>query len=60
MQTGAIVDPDMGARADLSICEMGSRGEVGIEVERLRSTRDRHDAHEIRLSESQERMRGGR
>src|ERR1700687_1967632 len=60
MQTGAIVGiQDMGAAGlTCSTCEMGSRGEVGIEIEldRVPQRETRMTAYEIMLSESQERM----
>jgi phosphoribosylformylglycinamidine synthase II len=60
MQTGAIVGiQDMGAAGlTCSTCEMGARGEVGIEIE-MESVPQRETgmtAYEIMLSESQERM----
>ena len=60
MQTGAIVGiQDMGAAGlTCSTCEMGARGQVGIEIE-LDSVPQRESgmtAYEIMLSESQERM----
>jgi len=60
MHTGAIVGiQDMGAAGlTCSTCEMGSRGEVGIEIE-LDKVPQRAAAmtpYEIMLSESQERM----
>jgi phosphoribosylformylglycinamidine synthase subunit PurL len=60
MQTGAIVGiQDMGAAGlTCSTCEMGSRGEVGIEIEldRVPQRETGMSAYEIMLSESQERM----
>ncbi|MEE2821362.1 MAG: phosphoribosylformylglycinamidine synthase subunit PurL [Acidobacteriota bacterium] len=60
MSTGAVVGiQDMGAAGlTCSTCEMGSRGEVGIEIE-LDLVPQREKAmtpYEIMLSESQERM----
>ncbi len=60
MQTGAIVGiQDMGAAGlTCSTCEMGSRGEVGIEIEldRVPQRETGMSPYEIMLSESQERM----
>ena len=60
MKTGAIVGiQDMGAAGlTCSTCEMGSRGEVGIEIEldRVPQRETGMSAYEIMLSESQERM----
>jgi phosphoribosylformylglycinamidine synthase subunit PurL len=60
MRTGAIVGiQDMGAAGlTCSTCEMGSRGEVGIEIELDRVPQRETDMtpYEIMLSESQERM----
>jgi phosphoribosylformylglycinamidine synthase len=60
MQTGAIVGiQDMGAAGlTCSTCEMGSRGEVGIEIEldRVPQRATGMTPYEIMLSESQERM----
>src|SRR5215467_13197629 len=60
MQTGAVVGiQDMGAAGlTCSTCEMGSRGEVGIEIEldRVPQRETGMSAYEIMLSESQERM----
>jgi phosphoribosylformylglycinamidine synthase len=60
MQTGVIVGiQDMGAAGlTCSTCEMGSRGEVGIEIEldRVPQRETGMTAYEIMLSESQERM----
>ena len=60
MQTGAIVGiQDMGAAGlTCSTCEMGSRGETGIEIEldRVPQRETGMTAYEIMLSESQERM----
>ncbi|HMK30689.1 MAG TPA: phosphoribosylformylglycinamidine synthase subunit PurL [Terriglobales bacterium] len=60
MQTEAIVGiQDMGAAGlTCSTCEMGARGQVGIEIELdLVPQRETHmTAYEIMLSESQERM----
>jgi len=60
MQTGAIVGiQDMGAAGlTCSTCEMGSRGEVGIEIEldRVPQRETGMMPYEIMLSESQERM----
>jgi len=60
MQTGAIVGiQDMGAAGlTCSTCEMGSRGEVGIEIEldRVPQREAGMTPYEIMLSESQERM----
>ena len=60
MQTGAIVGiQDMGAAGlTCSTCEMGGRGNVGIEIELDRvPQRETHmTPYEIMLSESQERM----
>ena len=60
MQTGAVVGiQDMGAAGlTCSTCEMGGRGQVGIEIE-LDSVPQRETGmspYEIMLSESQERM----
>ena len=60
MHTGAIVGiQDMGAAGlTCSTCEMGSRGEVGIEIEldRVPQRATGMTPYEIMLSESQERM----
>ena len=60
MQTGAIVGiQDMGAAGlTCSTCEMGSRGETGIEIEldRVPQRETGMTPYEIMLSESQERM----
>jgi len=60
MQTGAIVGiQDMGAAGlTCSTCEMGSRGEVGVEIEldRVPQRETGMTPYEIMLSESQERM----
>jgi phosphoribosylformylglycinamidine synthase len=60
MRTGAIVGiQDMGAAGlTCSTCEMGSRGEVGIEIEldRVPQRASGMTPYEIMLSESQERM----
>ncbi|HWB85419.1 MAG TPA: phosphoribosylformylglycinamidine synthase subunit PurL [Bryobacteraceae bacterium] len=60
MQTGAIVGiQDMGAAGlTCSTCEMGSRGEVGIEIEldRVPQRETGMSPYDIMLSESQERM----
>ncbi len=60
MQTGAIVGiQDMGAAGlTCSTCEMGGRGNVGIEIEldRVPQRETGMTAYEIMLSESQERM----
>ncbi|MEE8349946.1 MAG: phosphoribosylformylglycinamidine synthase subunit PurL, partial [Acidobacteriota bacterium] len=60
MKTGAVVGiQDMGAAGlTCSTCEMGSRGEVGIEVElgRVPQRENTMSSYEIMLSESQERM----
>jgi phosphoribosylformylglycinamidine synthase len=60
MQTGAIVGiQDMGAAGlTCSTCEMGSRGEVGIEIEldRVPQREIGMTPYELMLSESQERM----
>ncbi len=60
MKTGAIVGiQDMGAAGlTCSTCEMGSRGEVGIEIEldRVPQRETGMSPYEIMLSESQERM----
>jgi phosphoribosylformylglycinamidine synthase subunit PurL len=60
MQTGAIVAiQDMGAAGlTCSTCEMGGRGQVGIEIEmdRVPQRETNMTAYEIMLSESQERM----
>jgi phosphoribosylformylglycinamidine synthase II len=60
MQTGAIIGiQDMGAAGlTCSTCEMGGRGEVGIEIEldRVPQRETGMSAYEIMLSESQERM----
>jgi phosphoribosylformylglycinamidine synthase II len=60
MQTGAIVGiQDMGAAGlTCSTCEMGARGQVGIEIEldRVPQRETGMTAYEIMLSESQERM----
>src|SRR4051812_14527791 len=60
MQTGAVVGiQDMGAAGlTCSTCEMGARGNVGVEIE-LDNVPQREtgmNAYEIMLSESQERM----
>ncbi|MFZ0956437.1 MAG: phosphoribosylformylglycinamidine synthase subunit PurL, partial [Candidatus Sulfotelmatobacter sp.] len=60
MRTGAIVGiQDMGAAGlTCSTCEMGGRGNVGIEIEldRVPQRETGMSAYEIMLSESQERM----
>jgi phosphoribosylformylglycinamidine synthase len=60
MKTGAIVGiQDMGAAGlTCSTCEMGSRGEVGIEIEldRVPQRETGMTPYELMLSESQERM----
>jgi phosphoribosylformylglycinamidine synthase subunit PurL len=60
MQTGAIIGiQDMGAAGlTCSTCEMGGRGQVGIEIEldRVPQRETGMSAYEIMLSESQERM----
>jgi phosphoribosylformylglycinamidine synthase II len=60
MQTGAIVGiQDMGAAGlTCSTCEMGGRGDVGIEIEldRVPQRETGMTPYEIMLSESQERM----
>src|SRR5690349_21450560 len=60
MQTGAIVGiQDMGAAGlTCSTCEMGARGQVGVEIEldRVPQRETGMSAYEIMLSESQERM----
>jgi phosphoribosylformylglycinamidine synthase len=60
MQTGAIIGiQDMGAAGlTCSTCEMGARGDVGIEIEmdRVPQRETGMNAYEILLSESQERM----
>jgi phosphoribosylformylglycinamidine synthase len=60
MHTGAVVGiQDMGAAGlTCSTCEMGSRGEVGIEIEldRVPQRETGMTPYEIMLSESQERM----
>jgi phosphoribosylformylglycinamidine synthase len=60
MQTGAVVGiQDMGAAGlTCSTCEMGARGQVGMEIELDRvPQRETHmTPYEIMLSESQERM----
>ena len=60
MKTGAIVGiQDMGAAGlTCSTCEMGGRGDVGIEIEldRVPQRETGMSAYEIMLSESQERM----
>jgi phosphoribosylformylglycinamidine synthase subunit PurL len=60
MQTGAIIGiQDMGAAGlTCSTCEMGARGNVGIEIEmdRVPQRETGMTAYEILLSESQERM----
>jgi len=60
MKTGAIVGiQDMGAAGlTCSTCEMGARGEVGLDVEldRVPQRETGMTAYEIMLSESQERM----
>ena len=60
MKTGAIVGiQDMGAAGlTCSTCEMGSRGQVGIEIEldRVPQRATGMTPYEIMLSESQERM----
>jgi phosphoribosylformylglycinamidine synthase subunit PurL len=60
MQTGAIIGiQDMGAAGlTCSTCEMGARGNVGVEIEmdRVPQRETGMSAYEIMLSESQERM----
>src|SRR5437667_4320966 len=60
MATGAVVGiQDMGAAGlTCSTCEMGNRGEVGIEIEldRVPQRETGMTSYEIMLSESQERM----
>ena len=60
MQTGAIVGiQDMGAAGlTCSTCEMGSRGDTGIEIDldRVPQRETGMTPYEIMLSESQERM----
>jgi phosphoribosylformylglycinamidine synthase subunit PurL len=60
MQTGAVIGiQDMGAAGlTCSTCEMGARGNVGIEIEmdRVPQRETGMSAYEILLSESQERM----
>jgi len=60
MRTGAVVGiQDMGAAGlTCSTCEMGGRGNVGIEIEldRIPQRETRMTPYEIMLSESQERM----
>jgi phosphoribosylformylglycinamidine synthase subunit PurL len=60
MQTGAIIGiQDMGAAGlTCSTCEMGARGQVGVEIEmdRVPQRETGMSAYEIMLSESQERM----
>ena len=60
MQTGAVIGiQDMGAAGlTCSTCEMGARGQVGIEIEmdRVPQRETGMTAYEIMLSESQERM----
>jgi phosphoribosylformylglycinamidine synthase subunit PurL len=60
MQTGAIIGiQDMGAAGlTCSTCEMGARGNVGLEIEldRVPQRETGMSAYEIMLSESQERM----
>ena len=60
MHTGAVVGiQDMGAAGlTCSTCEMGARGQVGIEIEmdRVPQRETGMSAYEILLSESQERM----
>jgi phosphoribosylformylglycinamidine synthase subunit PurL len=60
MQTGAVVGiQDMGAAGlTCSTCEMGARGQVGIEIEldRVPQRETGMSPYEIMLSESQERM----
>jgi phosphoribosylformylglycinamidine synthase subunit PurL len=60
MQTGAIIGiQDMGAAGlTCSTCEMGARGQVGLEIEidRVPQRETGMSAYEILLSESQERM----
>src|ERR1700729_1290757 len=60
MHTGAVVGiQDMGAAGlTCSTCEMGSRGEVGVEIEldRVPQRETNMTPYEIMLSESQERM----
>ena len=60
MKTGAVVGiQDMGgAGLTCSTCEMGSRGEVGVEIElaRVPQREEKMTPYEIMLSESQERM----
>jgi phosphoribosylformylglycinamidine synthase subunit PurL len=60
MQTGAVIGiQDMGAAGlTCSTCEMGARGNIGIEIEmdRVPQRETGMSAYEILLSESQERM----
>jgi phosphoribosylformylglycinamidine synthase subunit PurL len=60
MQTGAVVGiQDMGAAGlTCSTCEMGARGQVGVEIEldRVPQRETGMTPYEIMLSESQERM----
>src|SRR5215470_8384771 len=60
METGAVVGiQDMGAAGlTCSTCEMGGRGNVGVEIEldRVPQRETGMNAYEIMLSESQERM----
>src|SRR5438270_7983400 len=60
MQTGAVIGiQDMGAAGlTCSTCEMGARGQVGVEIEmdRVPQRETGMSAYEIMLSESQERM----
>jgi len=60
MQTGAVIGiQDMGAAGlTCSTCEMGARGQVGLEIEmdRVPQRESGMSAYEIMLSESQERM----
>lgn len=60
MKTGAVAGiQDMGAAGlTCSICEMGARGEVGLDVEldRVPQRDEGMTSYEIMLSESQERM----
>jgi phosphoribosylformylglycinamidine (FGAM) synthase-like enzyme len=60
MASGAVIAiQDMGAAGlTCSAVEMGAKGDLGIELdlERRAGARRRHDAYEMMLSESQERM----
>jgi hypothetical protein len=60
MATGAVIAiQDMGAAGlTCSAVEMGAKGDLGIELDldKVPVREERHDAYEMMLSESQERM----